>query len=115
MSHNVIVIIDYHDVFIKGHSQAICMFLFFCMFLLRYRLICNKKIDDSRNICRERCVLVLVLVFFDILRSSKFRLSQSYLLSFSMFLSFLTLSQLRLLTEPSHMPRLHDTEPVGKK
>lgn len=31
LSDIVILIVDYRGVFIKGHSQAICMFLFACV------------------------------------------------------------------------------------
>lgn len=85
LSHIVVVIVDYHDVFIKSHSQAVCICFFFVYVLSMFvRLQIYYTITDlmtMETLCRERYVFVLAVVFCNILSSSECWLTQSYLLS----------------------------------
>lgn len=88
LSHIGTVLVDWHGAFIKGDSQLHALVSFWYMFqacLLRYRLIMQHRFGDNGDTFRERCVLV----FCNILSSTKCCFSQPYLLSPSIFLLFL--------------------------
>lgn len=92
LSHIVIVIVDYHDEFIKSHSQAVCICFFLVCVLsmfVKLQIYCTiTGLVTMETLCRERYVYVLVLLFCNILSHSKCWLSQSYLLSHWIFLFF---------------------------